>query len=187
MQLREPARSGYDVRDHGDIDTVEAVSHRIESHLLAATAEGSPMPTYTCWADAGTISVEARPKIVDALTEIHHDVAVAPRYFVQIVFTDLTPGSIYVAGQPADPGHVWIRADIRAGRTDEQKQILLDSITREVGQILDIAPEEVWVYICEIPGGNVAEYGRSLPHPGEEDQWFNALPSELQQRLKPLR
>jgi phenylpyruvate tautomerase PptA (4-oxalocrotonate tautomerase family) len=145
------------------------------------------MPTYTCWATADTIGAGARRKIVEALTEIHHEVAVAPRYFVQVVFNDLAPGSIYIAGQPADTGHLWIRADIRAGRTDKQKTTLLDRITTEVGQILDVAPEEVWVYICDIPGGNIAEYGRALPNPGEEDQWFDALPNGLQHRLEPLR
>lgn len=144
------------------------------------------MPTYACWATADTIPVEARKRIVDALTEIHHEVAVAPRYFVQVVFNDLTPGSMYVAGQAADPAHVWIRADIRAGRTDQQKQVMLARITTEVGGIVGVSPEEVWVYINDIPGANIAEFGRPLPDPGNEDQWFAALPAELQERLGPL-
>jgi phenylpyruvate tautomerase PptA (4-oxalocrotonate tautomerase family) len=145
------------------------------------------MPTYSCWATAGTIPVEARKRVVDALTEIHHEVGVAPRYFVQVVFNDLTPGSIYLAGQEADANHVWIRADIRAGRTDAQKHELLRRITTEVGGIVGAPPEEVWVYLNDIPGSNIAEYGRPLPDPGAEDQWFAALPQELQQRLDPLR
>lgn len=145
------------------------------------------MPTYACWAATNTIPVDARKRIVDALTEIHHEDAVAPRYFVQVVFNDVTPGSIFVAGQAADPAHVWIRADIRAGRTEQQKQAILERITTEVGAIVNVSPEEVWVYINDIPGANISEYGRSLPNPGEEDQWFAALPAELQQRLEPLR
>ena len=144
------------------------------------------MPTYTCWATIDTIATEDRQRVVDALTEIHHEVGVAPRYFVQVVFNDLTPGSIYLAGQQADSAHVWIRADIRAGRTDEQKRNLLARITSEVGEILDISAEEVWVYINDIPGANIAEYGRPLPNPGQEDEWFAALPVELRQRLEPL-
>lgn len=145
------------------------------------------MPTYACWATADTLPVEARKRIVDALTEIHHEVAVAPRYLVQVVFNDLAPGSIYVAGQAADPAHVWIRADIRAGRTDQQKEAMLQRITTEVGEIVGVSPDEVWVYINDIPGANIAEFGRPLPDPGEEDEWFAALPAELQQRLGPLR
>lgn len=145
------------------------------------------MPTYACWSTAGTIPVEAREQVVRALTEIHHEVALAPRYFVQVVFHDLTPGAIYIAGQLAEPGHVWIRADIRAGRTDDQKKEMLRRITTEVGQIVGAPPEEIWVYIDDIPGGNIAEYGRPLPDPGEEDSWFAALPADLQERLDPLR
>jgi phenylpyruvate tautomerase PptA (4-oxalocrotonate tautomerase family) len=83
------------------------------------------MPTYTIWAEPGVVPTAQRGRIATALTEIHHDVAIAPRYFVQVVFTELTPDSIYIAGRAATRPHVWIRADIRAGRTDEQKRKLL--------------------------------------------------------------
>ena len=87
------------------------------------------MPTYTCWSEAGLVGLEQRQAIATALTEIHHEVAIAPRYFVQVLFAELTPNSLFLAGEPAPRGHVWIRADIRAGRTDEQKRGLLASIT----------------------------------------------------------
>lgn len=144
------------------------------------------MPTYACWAETGVIPTADRETIARALTEIHHEVATAPRYFVQVIFNDLDNGSVYLAGEPADGGHVWIRADIRSGRTAEQKQQLLDRITREVGGILGIAPEHVWVYVSDIPGSNVSEYGRSLPDPGGEAEWFSSLPSDLQARLATL-
>ncbi len=145
------------------------------------------MPTYTCWTDAGTVDDSAKAEIAAAVTEIHHEVGRAPRYFVQVVFNELAPGSIFVAGRPAVPGHVWIRADIRAGRTDEQKRELLARLTTGIGAILGTPPEEVWVYICDIPGPNIAEYGRPLPDPGEEDAWFAALPAALQADLEPLK
>jgi phenylpyruvate tautomerase PptA (4-oxalocrotonate tautomerase family) len=144
------------------------------------------MPTYTCWSTAGTVPPDARAKIATVLTEIHHEVAVAPRYLVQVVFADLDAGSLFLAGQPAPAAHVWIRADIRAGRTEEQKVELLRRITEEVGGILGLAAEHVWVYLCDIPGANIAEYGRPLPNPGQEDAWFDRLPAALQQQLAKL-
>jgi phenylpyruvate tautomerase PptA (4-oxalocrotonate tautomerase family) len=144
------------------------------------------MPTYTCWSEAGIASPEARAKIATALTEIHHEVAVAPRYFVQVLFAELAADSLFLAGQPAPAGHVWIRADIRAGRTEEQKAELLQRITEEVGGILGLSPEHVWVYICDIPGENITEYGRVLPNPGQEDAWFAQLPQDLQKQLAEL-
>jgi phenylpyruvate tautomerase PptA (4-oxalocrotonate tautomerase family) len=144
------------------------------------------MPTYTCWSEAGIVSPEARAKIATALTEIHHEVAVAPRYFVQVLFADLAADSLFLAGHEAPAGHVWIRADIRAGRTEEQKHELLRRITEEVGGILGLPTERVWVYICDIPGSNISEYGRALPDPGQEDAWFDQLPPDLQDRLTKL-
>jgi phenylpyruvate tautomerase PptA (4-oxalocrotonate tautomerase family) len=144
------------------------------------------MPTYTCWSETGVVPPETRAKIATALTEIHHEVAAAPRYFVQVLFVGLAPDSLFLAGQAASDGHVWIRADIRAGRTEETKGKLLRRITTEVGAILGLAPEQVWVYICDIPGPNIAEYGRVLPDPGQEDAWFGELPQDLQERLAKL-
>ena len=71
------------------------------------------MPTYTCWSEPGVVSAEARALIAKALTEIHHEVAVAPRYFVQVVFAELQANSIFIAGRAAPPAHLWVRADIR--------------------------------------------------------------------------
>ena len=144
------------------------------------------MPTYTCWSEAGVIALELRSKIAAALTEIHHEVADAPRYLVQVLFADVPAGSQFLAGQPVPDGYVWIRADIRAGRTEELKRQLLLRIMGEVSEILDLAPEQVRIYICEIPGPNIAEYGQVMPHPGQEEAWFAGLPKELQERLAKL-
>ena len=62
------------------------------------------MPTYTCWSEPGVVAPEAKALIAKALTEIHHEVAVAPRYFVQVVFAELQANSIFIAGRPAPPG-----------------------------------------------------------------------------------
>lgn len=144
------------------------------------------MPTYNCWSETGVVSPGSRQHVATALTEIHHEVARAPRYFVQVIFNEVAPASLFLAGGPVDTGHLWIRADIRSGRTDEQKRELLQRITDEVGALIGLPPESVWVYISDIPGARVAEYGRPLPSPGEEDTWFASLPTELQQRLTPL-
>lgn len=144
------------------------------------------MPTYTCWSQPGVVTTEARSQIAAALTDIHYDAAAGPRYFVQVIFTHLNPDSLFLAGRPATMGHVWIRADIRSGRTQEEKTELLRQIVAEVSAITGVIPEHVWVYINDVPGPNIAEYGRPLPNPGEEDQWFEQLPDQLQEQLKEL-
>jgi hypothetical protein len=42
------------------------------------------------------------------------------------------------------------------------------------------------LYLCDIPAANVAEYGRVLLPPGEEDAWFSSLPDAMRERLRPL-
>lgn len=144
------------------------------------------MPTYTCWSTQGTISAENRQRIATAVTDIHHKVALAPRYFVQVLFPEVDGGGLFLAGRPAPEGHVWIRADIRSGRTVEQKSELLSRITGEVAEILGLRPDDVWVYLCDIPGHGMTEYGELLPEPGGEGEWFRALPERVRRRIEDL-
>jgi phenylpyruvate tautomerase PptA (4-oxalocrotonate tautomerase family) len=110
----------------------------------------------------------------------------APRYLVQVIFYDIAPDSHYVAGRLAPADQIWVRADIRSGRTNEQKSQMLRRIMQEVSRISGVAEEMVWVYLSEIPPANIAEYGHVLPAPGEEDAWFSTLPDALREKLRPL-
>ena len=49
---------------------------------------------------------------------------------------------------------MWIRGDIRDGRNEEQKSRMLSRILQEVSRIGEIAEEEVWVYLSDIPAQN---------------------------------
>ena len=114
----------------------------------------------------------------------HHDVALAPRYFVQVIFNELQPHSHYVAGEEAEPGHIWIRADIRGGRTQEQKGRLMTRIVDEVCAISGASRESVWRQYFTYPGYKRRGVWSHLPQPGEEDAWFAKLPHDLQERLR---
>ncbi|ANE02824.1 tautomerase family protein [Corynebacterium crudilactis] len=144
------------------------------------------MPTYTCWSQRIRISREAKQRIAEAITDAHHEIAQAPKYLVQVIFNEVEPDSYFIGAQPSSENHMWIQATIRSGRTAEQKEELLLRLTGEVALILDIPNEEVWVYITEIPGANMTEYGRLLLEPGQEDAWFNSLPEGLRERLSEL-
>ena len=144
------------------------------------------MPTYVCAAAAGRLTSDQKAEIVRSITAIHHEETGAPRYLVQVIFYDVAPGSHYIAGRPAPADQIWIRGDIRGGRTEEQKSRMLSRILQEVSRIGEIAKEEVWVYLSDIPAHNIAEYGRVLPVPGAEDAWFATLPASLRERLEPL-
>nr|7M58_A Chain A, Tautomerase_3 domain-containing protein [Corynebacterium halotolerans YIM 70093 = DSM 44683]7M58_B Chain B, Tautomerase_3 domain-containing protein [Corynebacterium halotolerans YIM 70093 = DSM 44683]7M58_C Chain C, Tautomerase_3 domain-containing protein [Corynebacterium halotolerans YIM 70093 = DSM 44683] len=144
-------------------------------------------PSYAVSSRAGLIDQERRAAVADLLTTLHRDIAVAPRYLVQVIFNDLDAGALFLAGREAPEGHVWIHADIRSGRTAQQKTDLLEQITSKVADVLELPPEHVWVYVNEIPGENMTEYGKLLPEPGKEEEWFATLPQSLQEELSDLR
>jgi phenylpyruvate tautomerase PptA (4-oxalocrotonate tautomerase family) len=140
------------------------------------------MPTYA-FTTMKPLLPEQRGKLVESVTTIHQVEATAPRYFVQVVFYTVEPGSMFIGREVAPDDHVWVRADIRAGRTREQKAAILHRIMRETGEILGTSPESVWVYVSDIPAEGVAEFGNVLPQPGGEEAWLASLPSALREKL----
>ena len=144
------------------------------------------MPTYVCSAAIGRLTPVQKAEIVRNITAIHHEETGAPRYLVQVIFRDVALGNHYVAGQPAPADQIWIRGDIRGGRTDEQRSQMLRRMMQGVGRASGGGQEAVWIYLCDIPAANIAEYGRVLPPPGEEDAWFSSLPDAMRERLRPL-
>ena len=63
---------------------------------------------------------------------------------------------------------------------------MLRRIMRDVARASGAAEDTVFVQLCDIPGANIAEYGRVMPPPGEEDAWFSSPPAALRERLRSL-
>jgi phenylpyruvate tautomerase PptA (4-oxalocrotonate tautomerase family) len=158
----------------------------LTSAKAAMNRKENQMPTYVCSASAGRLTPVQKANIARSVTAIHHEETGAPRYLVQVIFYDVAAHSHYVAGQIAPADQIWIRRDIRGGRTPKQKSQLLRRIMQDVGRASGAAEDTVWVYLSEIPSSNIAEYGRALLPPGEEDAWFSTLPHALQETLGPL-
>ncbi|RJG46293.1 tautomerase family protein [Mesorhizobium sp. DCY119] len=144
------------------------------------------MPTYVCWSAAGWLSAEQRTQIAEAITTIHAEEGRAPRYFVQVLFNEVQSDSHFIGSRAANDGHIWIRADIRSGRTDEHKKAILERIATDISAIAEVGREDVWVYLSDISAAGILEFGHVLPQPGEDDAWFTKLPDALQQRPKAL-
>ena len=144
------------------------------------------MPTYVCSAATGRLTPIQKTEIVRSITAIHHEETSAPRYLVQVIFHDLAPGNCYLGDRPAPADQIWIRGDIRSGRTNEQKSQMLRRIMQGVGRASGAAEDAVWVYLCDLPAANIAEYGSVLLPPGEEDAWFSSLPDAIRERLRPI-
>jgi phenylpyruvate tautomerase PptA (4-oxalocrotonate tautomerase family) len=143
------------------------------------------MPTYVCAVKRGLLNDEQKQSIASAITRLHSDATGAPPWFVQVVIDENEQRQRYLGGQPADH-HIWIRADIRAGRTGEQRRRLMLSIMQAVSEISGVEESAIWVYLCNLAPDDMVEYGHVLPLPGAEKAWFEALPSVLQRYLTSL-
>ena len=143
------------------------------------------MPTYTCAVKPGLLTVEQKQRIASAITRLHSEATGAPTWFVQVVVDENERRQRYLGGRPSDD-HIWIRADIRAGRTSEQRQRLVLGILHAVSEISGMKESEIWIYLCNLEPEDMVEFGHVLPQPGKEQAWFESLPPELQRQLKSL-
>jgi phenylpyruvate tautomerase PptA (4-oxalocrotonate tautomerase family) len=141
------------------------------------------MPIYVCTAALGRLTPVQKTEIAKGITAIYHEETGAPGYLVQVIFYDIAPGNHYVAGRPVPADQICIRCDTRSGKTNTQKSQMLRRIMQDVARVSGGAEDAVSVLLCELPAGNIAEYGRVAPAPGEEDAWFSSLPDALRERL----
>jgi hypothetical protein len=74
---------------------------------------------------------------------------------------------------------------IRGKRTSERNNHL-----RSVSQVSHTTaagpPSVVWVYLNELAHNDMLEFGHVLPKPGDEQSWFEDLPSDLRDHMVAL-
>jgi phenylpyruvate tautomerase PptA (4-oxalocrotonate tautomerase family) len=143
------------------------------------------MPTYVCAVPPKLLSDDQKSQIAVAISRRHGEATGAPSFFVQVVIEENESARRYLSGDPAD-NHIWIRADIRAGRPEDVRGRLMLSIMRDVSAIAKVREESIWVYLCNLEPTDMVEYGHVLPPPGKEQEWFESLPAPLQSYLKGL-
>ncbi|WP_213990210.1 tautomerase family protein [Sodalis sp. dw_96] len=143
------------------------------------------MPTYVCSIPKQLLSAGQKALMAQSITRAHHEATGAPAYFVQVVIEERENSTLFLGGEPQGD-HLWIRGDIRAGRSAEQRAGLMQSILRDVARIAGVDPSRIWIYLCNLEAGDMIEYGHVLPLPGEEQHWFDELPAALQQQLLAL-
>jgi phenylpyruvate tautomerase PptA (4-oxalocrotonate tautomerase family) len=142
------------------------------------------MPTYLCHLPRDRFSQDQKNQIAGAISFRHSEATGAPSYFVQVVIEE-TKADRYLGGKHASD-HIWIRGDIRAGRTESQRTSLMLNVMRDVSRITGVAQENVWVYLCNLEPTDMVEYGHVLPPPGGEKAWFESLPASLRSYLAEL-
>ncbi len=142
------------------------------------------MPTYTVTAAEGRLATEQKQRIAAEITRVHNAVTGAPTYFAQVLFVDVRPGNYFVGGAPLQADQVFVLGQIRAGRTNADKDRLLTGLVDAVGQAAQMVRNSVWVYLIDLPARQMVEFGHALPEPGQEAAWGAALPAADRERME---
>jgi phenylpyruvate tautomerase PptA (4-oxalocrotonate tautomerase family) len=124
------------------------------------------MPTYTCTTTAGRLSEEQRLKVVESITAMHSEETGAPRYLVQVIFYEVDAHAHYIGGKKAPEEQIWIRGDIRSGRTEAVKRNMLGRIVRDVAAY--------WLISFDCHSNEVRRDRRLVLHPARNRQIFRA-------------
>jgi phenylpyruvate tautomerase PptA (4-oxalocrotonate tautomerase family) len=143
------------------------------------------MPTYVCFVPPKSLSDHQKDQIAAAIGRCHSEATGAPLFFVQVVIQESDTTRRYLGGQLSG-AHVWIRGDIRAGRSESARSALMLAITKDVSSIAAVPEASIWVYLCNLEPTDMVEFGHVLPAPGDEQAWFEGLPPDLQTYLTGL-
>jgi phenylpyruvate tautomerase PptA (4-oxalocrotonate tautomerase family) len=142
------------------------------------------MPTYVCYLPRDRFDTEQKARIAGAISQRHSEATGAPSYFVQVMIEE-TDADRYLGGTPASD-HIWVRGDIRAGRTENQRTSMMIKVMQDISRITGVKEENIWMYVCNLMPTDMIEYGHVLPMPGKEKAWFVSLPETLQAYLEEL-
>jgi phenylpyruvate tautomerase PptA (4-oxalocrotonate tautomerase family) len=140
------------------------------------------MPTYVCSVLENSLGERQKDAIAEAIARVHSEETGAPKFFCQIVIEEKKSANRYLGPSRAS-GQIWIRGDIRAGRTEGQRTQMMLRMMEEISRITGVKEEEIWVYVCNLAPTDMVEYGHVLPKPGAETAWFDGLPKSLQDRM----
>lgn len=143
------------------------------------------MPTYVCSVPPKSLSDEQKDQIATAIGRRHSEATGAPSFFVQVVIEENETARRYLGGEPSGT-HIWIRGDIRSGRSEGVRGALMLAIMRDVSSIATVPETSIWVYLCNLEPADMVESGHVLPAPGQEQAWLESLPPALQTYLNEL-
>lgn len=124
------------------------------------------MPFYQFTVPTDSRSARLKADIAAAVTEVHTAVTGAPASYVNVSFTEVTPGSIFVADKEVSYGRMV--GIIRGGRSLEIKQELLTGLAAAWSEVTGEPMEGFALFLQEVAGNAMMEDGRILPEASED-------------------
>lgn len=125
------------------------------------------MPFYHALVQPGLAGAAERTRFANDVVDIHCEVTGAPRSFVHVLFTDDTKQHL------AEGESCSVRATIRSGRTDAQRDRIVSGLQQAFADRTGVAASSVTVTTTDIEASFTMEGGKLLPEPGsaEEELW----------------
>jgi phenylpyruvate tautomerase PptA (4-oxalocrotonate tautomerase family) len=121
------------------------------------------MPTYTVITSNLELNESKKKSIAEGITKIH-----------------------FMGGKVIKDEQIYLNGQIRAGRSKEVKDDLIDQLKKLLAKETKLDQSNVWVYIVDLEPSQMVEYGEVLPVSGQEKVWFENLPDKLKKKLKSL-
>jgi phenylpyruvate tautomerase PptA (4-oxalocrotonate tautomerase family) len=122
---------------------------------------GPRMPYYQFHIPADSPSAGLKGEIAAAVTKVHTAVTGAPARYVNVAFIELAPGNLFVGDQPVHHGRMV--GIIRAGRSPEVKHDLITGLADAWSAVTGEPRDGFALFLQEVPGSMVMEYGETLP------------------------
>jgi phenylpyruvate tautomerase PptA (4-oxalocrotonate tautomerase family) len=129
---------------------------------------GEAMPFYQFTVPADSATARKKAEVAAAVTAAHAQITGAPREYVNCSFTEVPPGSIFAGGRPAGGGRMV--GIIRQGRSEEVKRKLVTALADAWVSVTGEPVEDIALFVHEVPGYQVMEYGQLLPEASEDQQ-----------------
>jgi len=124
------------------------------------------MPLYLCNSVSGALHDEEKQRISREITRVHCAHTGAPEKFVHAFFLE------NAADHPLFGRSVCLTGNIRAGRTEAQKEAIAAELTAEIVRHSTWSEDDVLVRLTDTPASWVMEGGEIFPEPGEESDWL---------------
>ena len=144
------------------------------------------MATYICRAPEGLLNADIKAQLAETITTNHAAVTDGSTAFIQVVFRSFVQEDCYIGGKPLTGPHVFIQGHIRAGRSTLERSAFVKRTLPAVSDLLGVPRYAIWIYLSELPSRAMAEFGHTLPEPGDDAAWLAALPEEDREHLRKL-
>src|SRR5580698_86376 len=93
----------------------------------------SVMPTYVCSIPPGKLNDSQKFEIAGCISNRHSEATGAPQSMVQVVIEESRADRYLGFKRTSD--HIWVRGDIRAGRTEEARVEMMLNMMKDINKI----------------------------------------------------